>query len=148
MNKVENKDILTITFTGTLDNGEVFIDISADAPMKIIIGESELPPTVEIGVMGMTKGQTRKFRVPPEEGYGPRLKDLVHEVPRDLFTEKINPIPGMILSQKVEKDGIEQQVPATITEVTEDFVVIDYNHPLAGHHLTYDLTIVEIIKPN
>lgn len=148
MNKVENKDILTITFTGTLDNGEVFMDINADEPMKVVIGESELPPTVEIGVMGMSKGQTRKFRVPPEEGYGPRLKELVHEVPKHLFKQEITPRPGMILSQKVEKDGVEQQVPATITEVTDDSVVIDYNHPLAGHHLTFDLTIVEITKAN
>ncbi len=148
MHRVENKDSIIITFTGTLDNGEVFMEINADAPMQVIIGESELPPTVESGIMGMTRGQTRKIRVPPEEGYGPRLKELVHEVPLKSFGEKIIPKPGMILSQKAEKDGIEQRVPATVIEVKENSVVIDYNHPLAGHDLTYSLTVVEIIKPN
>jgi FKBP-type peptidyl-prolyl cis-trans isomerase 2 len=50
----------------------------------------------------------------------------------------------MVLSQKVEKDGVEERVPVTIIEIREDVVVLDYNHPLAGHHLTYELTVVDI----
>ncbi len=50
----------------------------------------------------------------------------------------------MLLSQKIERDGVEQKVPLTVMEVKDDLVVVDYNHPLAGHHLTYDLTIIDI----
>ena len=52
----------------------------------------------------------------------------------------------MILSLKVERDGVDHQVPATVIEVHENSVVVDYNHPLAGHHLTYDITILDIQK--
>jgi len=146
MSSVENKDTLSIAFTGKLDNGTVFIDITPVEPMQVTIGESQLPPTVEIGIIGMIRGETRKFRVPPEEGYGPRLKDLLHEVPKNTFEGTITPKVGMILSQKIEKKGIEQSVPTTVMEVKEESVVLDYNHPLAGHHLTYDVTILEINK--
>jgi FKBP-type peptidyl-prolyl cis-trans isomerase 2 len=144
MNIVKENDSVTITFTGKLDNGAVFIEIPVTQPMKITLGDSELPPTVEMAVIGMQKGESKKVRVSPDEGYGPRLKDLLHEVPRTTFGDRIEPKPGMVLSQKVEKDGVEQKIPVTIIEVKEDVVVLDYNHPLAGHHLTYDVTIVGI----
>ena len=144
MNLVKEHDSVSITFTGKLDNGAVFIEVPASQPMKIKLGDSELPPTVEMAVVGMKKGESKKVRVSPDEGYGPRLKDLLHEVPRTTFGNRIEPRPGMVLSQKVEKDGVEQKVPVTVIEVKEDVVVLDYNHPLAGHHLTYEVTIVDI----
>jgi len=146
MNIVENRDTIRIAFTGKLDNGTVFAEITPDDPMSVVIGENQLPPIVEIAITGMSAGESKKIRVPPEEGYGPRMKNLLHEVPNGVFGDGIIPKPGMLLSQKVEKNGIEERVPATVVEVKEHSVIIDYNHPLAGHHLTYDLTIVDIIK--
>ncbi len=52
----------------------------------------------------------------------------------------------MILSLNIEKDGKQHQVPTTILVVNNDTVVVDYNHPLAGHHLNYDLTVTAIDK--
>ena len=144
MNIVKENDSVSITFTGKLDNGAVFIEVPSTKPMKIKLGDSELPPTVEMAVVGMKKGESKKVRVSPDEGYGPRMKDLVHEVPRTAFGDRIEPKPGMVLSQKVEKDGVEQKIPVTVIEVKEDVVLLDYNHPLAGHHLTYEVTIVGI----
>ena len=144
MDIVKDNDSILITFTGKLDNGALFIEVPTAQPMKIKLGDSELPPTVEMAVIGMQKGERKKIRVSPDEGYGPRLKDLLHEIPRDTFGDRIDPKPGMILSQKVEKDGVEQKIPVTVIEVKEDVVVLDYNHPLAGHHLTYEVTVIDI----
>ncbi|MBE0584958.1 MAG: peptidylprolyl isomerase [Desulfofustis sp.] len=143
---VENNDQVTITFTGKLDNGAVFIQVPADKPMTIRIGDSELPPTVEFTLIGMKPGETRTVRVAPDEGYGPRMKNLLHEVPANTFRDRFEPKPGMLISQKVERAGEQHLVPATIIEVDENKVVIDYNHPLAGHHLTYELNVVTIEK--
>ncbi len=144
MDSVKENDRITITFTGKLDNGAVFTEVGPAEPMTVKLGESELPPTVEMAIVGMRKGERKKIRVSPDEGYGPRLKDLVHEIPKKNFTSRIDPQPGMLLSQKIERDGVEQKVPLTVMEVKDDLVVVDYNHPLAGHHLTYDLTVIDI----
>jgi len=144
MSIVKENDNIVITFTGKLDNGIVFFEVPSSEPMKVKLGDSELPPTVEMAVVGMEKGESKKIRVSPDEGYGPRMKDLLHEVPRQTFGDRIDPKPGMVLSQKVEKDGVEKKVPVTVIEVKEDMVVLDYNHPLAGHHLTYELTVIDI----
>lgn len=144
MSTVKEHDRVSIAFVGKLDNGTVFIEYPAGNPMKIKLGEDDLPPTVEMAIVGMEKGESKKIRVSPDEGYGPRMKDLLHEVPVKTFGDRIVPKPGMILSQKVEKDGVEQRVPVTIIEIKDDLVVLDYNHPLAGHHLTYEVTVVGI----
>lgn len=145
MSIVKENDRISITFVGKLDNGAVFAEVSASEPMTIRLGDSELPPTVEMAIVGMKKGESKKIRVDPDEGYGPRLKELVHKVPQTTFGNRIDPKPGMILSQKLVRDGVEQKVPVTVIEIKDDKIVLDYNHPLAGHHLTYELTVVNIL---
>ena len=143
---VEKNDSVLLSFTGKIDNGQVFREVTAENPLKIVIGNQELPPSVENAITGMQEGETKKIRVSPEEGYGPRLKELVHELPLATFAGRITPKPGMILSQKIEKDGSQHEIPVTIVEVKGDKVTIDYNHPAAGHDLTYDITVMRIIK--
>ena len=135
---------VTIAFTGTIDNDDIFMEVTPENPLTITIGSGELPPSVEEVVAGMSKGERKKIRVSPEEGYGHRTKDLLHEVPLSVFKERDKLKPGLIIYQSVEKDGQMHKVPATVIELKEELVVVDYNHPLAGHHLTYDLTVLEI----
>jgi len=146
MSSIAKNDKVTLAFTGTLDSGDVFMIVPPEEPISITVGQNELPPTVDNGVVGMKKGDTKKIRVTPDEGYGHRTKDLLHEVPITSFGSKITPKPGMIVSQKIEKDGHQHDVPATIIEIKGEKVVIDYNHPLAGHHLNYELTILDFQK--
>lgn len=145
MSIVKENDRISITFTGKLDNGAIFAEVTASEPMAIKLGDSELPPTVEMALVGMKIGEGKKIRVDADEGYGPRLKDLVHEVPLSTFGDRIDPKPGMILSQKLVRDGVEQKVPVTVIEIKDGKVLLDYNHPLAGHHLTYEITVVAIL---
>jgi len=146
MKKVEQNDIVTLIFTGSLDNGEQFISVTRENPMKVHVGASEMPPTVENALIGLEIGQTIKIRVSPEEGYGPRQKSLLQTINNTEFIENIKPKPGMILSLTIEREGKPHPVPATVIEVKEGEVVVDYNHPLAGHHLNYTITVIDIQK--
>ena len=82
--------------------------------------------------------------MPPEEGYGARQKMLVQELAKSSFNQEIELRPGMILSLKVDRDGQQHTVPATVMEVSDASVTVDYNHPLAGHHLTYEVHIHKV----
>ncbi len=146
MYTIEEKDRVTFSFTGKLDNGTIFSHKTKDDPMTITIGEGELPPSVEIALKGLQEGASKTIRIPPEEGYGPRMKELIHELPLSAFGKKITPTPGMVLSQKMTREGTVHEIPATIVSVEDDKVTIDYNHPLAGHHLTYEIGIITIEK--
>jgi len=146
MKKVEQNDIVTLAFTGNLDNGEEFISVTREKPMKVHVGASEMPPTVENAIIGMEIGQTRKIRVSPEEGYGPRQKNLLQTISNPELLERIKPKPGMIFSLNIEREGKQHTVPATVIEIKNGEVVVDYNHPLAGHHLNYNITVLDIQK--
>ena len=146
MSHPQNNDTVSVFYRGKLDNGEIFKVVEKEEPLEVIIGNSDIPPTLEQGIMEMKIGDTRKIRVPPEEGFGPRKKDLVQTIDNSELIEKINPKPGMVLSLKIDKDGAEQKIPATVMEVAGSKITVDYNHPLSGHHLTYDLTLAGIIK--
>jgi FKBP-type peptidyl-prolyl cis-trans isomerase SlpA len=146
MSQPQVNDTVVIAYTGKLDNGEVFTIVEKDKPLHVIVGNSDLPPTLEQAVMQTRVGEQCKVRVPPEEGYGPRQKDLVHTMDNQKMVDSLSPKPGMILSLKADKDGVEEQVPATVIEVKGSMVTVDYNHPLAGHHLTYELTLLDILK--
>ncbi len=139
-------DMVIFTFTGMLDNGEVFIASEKDKPTQAVIGNSDLPPSLESEIITMQVGETRKIRVPPEEGYGQRLNDLVQTIDNRKLVETLHPKPGMIVFLKVNKDGAEQKVPATVMTVEGSQITVDYNHPLAGHHLTYQITLVAIVE--
>lgn len=144
MSHPKKNDTVLLSFVGKLDNGEVFMTVEKDKPFKITIGNNDLPPTLEQEILKMQFGETRKIRVSPDEGYGPRQKELVQTIDNQRMVDSLRPQPGMIVALKVEKDGEEQKVPATVIAVDGSQVTVDYNHPLAGHHLTYDLTLLEL----
>lgn len=147
MSHPKTNDTVLLSFIGKLDNGEVFMAVEKDKPFRVTLGHSELPPTLEEELLKMKFGETRKIRVSPDEGYGPRHKDLIQVIDNPQLVAALQPKPGMIVGLKAEKDGVEQQVPATVLAVDGSRVTVDYNHPLAGHHLTYDLTLLAPAPP-
>ena len=144
MSTVTEKSTISIAYLGKLDNGEVFKSVDENSPFTLQLGNQELPPTVENALIGHSAGDTVKVRVSPEEGYGGRQKLLVQKINRQSLGDKIVPQPGMILSLSITKDGVDHQVPATVLSVEKDTVEIDYNHPLAGHNLTFEVTILKV----
>lgn len=146
MSQIEPNDTVVIEYEGKLDNGEVFKTVTKDKPFTVTLGSGDCPPTLEQALVGMSVNEKKVVRLPPEEGYGPRQKDLLQEIALSTFGDKIIPKPGMLLSLNVDKEGQPHKIPATVIEIKEDVVVVDYNHPLAGHHLTYHLSVIDIHK--
>jgi len=142
----KKNDTVSLYYTGILDNGEIFQTVEKDKPLTVQIGNSDIPPTLEQAIKEMKAGDRRKVRVSPDEGFGPRQKDLVQTIDNAEMVKNVKPVPGMVLALKVEKDGVEQKIPATVIKVKNSEITVDYNHPLAGHHLTYDITIAAISR--
>ncbi len=145
MKQVEKNNTVTVTLTGTLDNGTVFETIEQSDPMTIRLGEEGTPKPIQRILLGMQVGEMRRVRCKAEEGsYGIRRADLIQEIPKKQFTDKIEPKVGLIISMNVDAAGATHQIPATIVEIKDDSIVIDYNHPLAGHPLNYEITLLGI----
>ena len=141
MPKAKSGDKVKVHYTGTLNGGEQF-DSSRDAePLEFILGTNQVIPGFENAVIGLEIGETRKVSIEPKEAYGEKRDDLIIEVGHDLF--KVDePVAGQVYEMTL-KDN--QNTPVLITEVREDSVVLDANHPLAGEILVFDIKLMEIV---
>ena len=144
MKQVEKLDTVTVTLIGSLDNGTVFETITESEPRIIDLGAEDTPKPMKQTLLGMHIGEMRKVRMEAEDGFGIRRHDLLQTIPSTNFSDTVTPKVGTLISMNVEQDGVTHQVPATIVEIKEDTLVIDYNHPLAGHPLNYEMTVVDI----
>ncbi len=139
---VKKGDMVSLHYTGTLDDGSVFdTSTKRNEPLKFTAGSGQVIPGFDQAVVGMKKGEEKKFTLQPSDAYGDRKPEMTQTVPRKHLPQDHEPKPGMTLVMGTA-DG--RQVPAVITEVTPENVTLDLNHPLAGKALTFDIKIVEI----
>lgn len=137
-------DTVTITYTATLENGELIDRSPEDKPVTLSIGGGRLFQAVEACLFGMEPGEARRVNIQPEDAYGHHIDELVQEIPLAFFKGKIEPKPGMILSLNMQRDEKDHKVPATVVSVSNDMVTVDYNHPLAGQVIVYNVNLVAI----
>lgn len=138
---VQITDSILVSYTATIDSGEVVESVPESKPIALSIGSGRILKAVEASMLGMEPDETRTVKILPEDAFGLYHKALVHEIPLSAFSNKIKPRPGMILSLSIEKDGQEQQVPATVLGISNETVTVDYNHPLAGKAITYEVKL-------
>lgn len=136
---IKNGDAVKVNYTGRLENGEVFDSSEGREPLAFTVGTGQLIPGFENAVIGMQTGESKTVTIPPEEAYGPHKEEFVMDVPRDRMGQDIEPEAGMQL-QLTDPNG--RTIPAVITEIDDDSVKIDANHPLSGKVLIFDIQIV------
>lgn len=132
--RAEQGDNVTVHYTGRLEGGDVFDTSREGQPLSFTLGQGDLIPGFEQGVLGQEIGETRTVRVQPDQGYGDHRDDLVITVDRDQAP------PGLAPNTQVEVSGRR----GVITEITDDHVVADLNHPLAGETLTFEVELIDI----
>lgn len=141
MSQVKSNDTVKVHYTGKLSNGQIF-DSSVDKePLQIKLGEGQLIPGFEKGLIDMKVNEKKTVTIPQDEAYGEVRKDLFQEIPKTELPPEINPEVGMGLVAR-NPDGSERQL--RVAEVKPETIVIDANHPLAGQELIFDLELVDI----
>ncbi len=139
MANAKQGDTVHVHYTGRLDDGTVFDSSKDKDPLAFVLGTGHVIPGFEKAVEGLSEGEKVSTTIAPEDAYGPRSEELVLTVPHDKFPEAPE------LGQRFEMstpDG--QRMPVTVTEVKDEAVEIDANHPLAGRQLKFDLELVKI----
>jgi len=138
---IKDGDTIKIDYTGTLDDGTVF-DSSEDhgEPLEFTVGARQVIPGFEDAVRGMEVGEEKTFRIEASEAYGAHDPNLIQTFPRSALQSDTEIEVGMIIMLGTT-DG--QEMPAMITELTEETIIIDVNHPLVGQALTFSIKIIE-----
>lgn len=142
MSTVKANDTVKVHYTGRLTDGQVFDSSEGREPLEFTLGQGQLIPGFEKGVLGMAVNESKTVEVPVAEGYGDLDSNLVHEVSKDQLPPDMTPEVGMNLVSETP-DGT--QIPLVVTEVNDATIKVDANHPLAGKDLVFEIQLVEIV---
>lgn len=141
MSQAKDGDTVKVHYTGRLENGEVFGTTKDEEPLELTLGSGKIIPGFEKGIAGMEVGDTKTMTVPPGEAYGPRRKELIVDIKKTDLPEDITPAIGKQLQIRQKDDN---PIEVAITDMDEDTVTLDANHPLAGNTLLFEVELLEI----
>lgn len=142
MATVKQGDTIRIRYVARIEDGTVFDSSEGRPPLEFTVGEGEVIPGLEQGVIGMSIGETKTITIPAELGYGPYMKDRVFEMDRKKIPGNFNIEVGLRL-QMYRADGMPMMV--TVAGISENTLTMDCNHPLAGKTLIFDTSLVETV---
>lgn len=139
---IDKDCVVAIDYTLTDNDGNVIDKSEENQPLKYLHGHANIIPGLENQLAGKAVGDELTVKVSPEEGYGQVEASLIQEVPREQFAAINELAPGI----QVQAQTDQGPVVFTVTEVKDDTVVVDANHPLAGVELNFAVKVVEVRK--
>ncbi|MGE0268269.1 MAG: peptidylprolyl isomerase [Candidatus Omnitrophota bacterium] len=138
--KIENGKKVKFDYTLKID-GQVVESSNGKEPLEYTQGSGQIIPGLESRLVGLIAGDEKSVIVPAGEAYGEINEEAYREVPMSALPEGFEPQAGMVLEIQAPDASI---VPVVVWEVKEDSVVLNFNHPLAGKTLQFDIKIVSI----
>jgi len=141
MRQVKQGDNVKVNYTGKLQDGQIFDSSEGIDPLQFTVGSGEVIPGFDQAVIGLEPGAKTTVHIAPHDAYGPRNEDLVATVKKADLPEDLEYSLGSQL-QVSQEDG--NMFVVTVTEVTDEAITLDANHPLAGQTLIFDIELVEI----
>jgi FKBP-type peptidyl-prolyl cis-trans isomerase SlyD len=137
---IQEGAVVSIEYTLTDDAGAVIDTNVGKAPLSYIHGAGQIVRGLERELNGLKVGDRKKVQVKPEDGYGPTNEKAFQEIPREGIPLEAQKAGTMLMSKS--PDG--RAIPVRVHEVKETTVVVDFNHPLAGKTLHFDVKIKDI----
>ena len=141
MAQVKSGDTVRVHYHGKLTNGTTFDSSEGRDPLEFTVGSGQVIKGFDDAMLDMNVGEKKTVNIPVENAYGQRNDDMMMEYPKSEFPDDMKPEAGMELHMSDNQGHVFQVV---VTEVQEDVVVLDANHPLAGKDLTFEIELVSI----
>lgn len=138
--EIKSNSKVTVHYTGKLEDGTIF-DSSIETgrePLKATLGEGQLIPGFENGLVGMTVGERKTITIEASDAYGEPNDQYITEIPKEMIPE------GVEIGAMLQANGPNGTFNVVVKEIKETTVILDANHPLAGKKLIFDLEVVNI----
>ena len=138
--KIKTDAFVAIDYTLKLDDGEVIDQSDEGQPLAFIYGRGQIIPGVESNIEGLAVGDKKAFVVEAGDGYGEVQEDLMNDIPRSNFPDGVELEKGMQFTAEMPHGPVR----FTVADVKDDAIVADFNHPLAGKRLHFDVQVSEV----
>ena len=116
-----------------------------DEPLTFVMGDGTMIEGLELALYGLTVGEKQKLTIEPKLTFGYHDPENVHAMPRNEFPNDMQLARGVVIEFNTPAGD---EVPGTVTEVGESEVKVDFNHPLAGHEITFEVEILSVESPS
>ena len=128
-------------FSLSLADGTVADSTTDDEPLRFVMGDGTLIEGLELVLYGLKKGDRQCLSIEPRDAFGFPDEDNIHTMPRSEFPDDMQLEVGMIIGFSTPSG---EEVPGAIQDIKDDEIVVDFNHPLAGHEVIFDVEILEV----
>ena len=143
MSTVENGSTVTVHYTGTLNDGTEFDSSREREPFSFQVGAGQVIPGFSEGMIGMSTGDTKNITILSGEAYGPLNEEAFQEVSRDRFPENFEITVGETVHGET---GDGRKFAARVAGEQDGNVTLDFNHPLAGQDLNFEIELLEVAE--
>jgi peptidylprolyl isomerase len=141
MSQIKKGSRIKIFYTGKLKDGTVFESNIGGSPLEFTVGKGKVIKGFENAVLGMKTDETKTVTIKPADAYGPRDQSLIWVLGSNDFPAGTILEPGQEVSFKHADGHVEE---GRITDIQDEKITVDGNHPLAGRHLTFEIKIVSV----
>ena len=140
---VQQNSSVVVHFILKLEDGSTAESTrNSGKPALFRLGDTSLSPGLEAELIGLAVGETKSFFLPPESAFGIPNPDMIQYFSRREFADAGEPVPGAIMLF-TGMDGSE--MPGVVREVNGDSITVDFNHPLAGQTIHFDIEVLEVL---
>lgn len=132
---------ITLHFALQLENGDMVDTNFERDPATFTVGDGNLLPGFEKALFGMLEGEHKTLVIKPEDGFGQRNPNNIQEIARSQFSPDMELSEGLMLSFA---DAQKTELPGVVQSFDDEVVVVDFNHPLAGRNILFEVAILKI----
>jgi FKBP-type peptidyl-prolyl cis-trans isomerase 2 len=141
MQQAKEGNVVKVHYTGKLTSGELFDSSTDREPLEFTIGAGQMIKGFDAALPGMLVGDKKTINIPAADAYGERSEDAIINFPKENVPPDMKLEPGMTLTLSNQAG---QPIPVIVIELTDDSVILDANHFLAGKDLIFDIELMEI----
>jgi FKBP-type peptidyl-prolyl cis-trans isomerase SlpA len=139
--EINMHSLVLMHYSITLTNGSVIESSFDDEPVEITMGNDDVTGGMELALYGLKEGDSQTLTLNPEQGFGLRDEDNIHDMPLSDFPEELPPEAGRSYSfESPEGD----EIPGTVVSLKDKTAEIDFNHPLADHEIVFTVKILGV----
>jgi len=135
---------VTLHLSIALEDGTEAISTFGEEPVELTMGDGTLQPGLELALYGLRPGDTQTLSLLPEQAYGLRDPGLIQYMPVTDFEASFTPEIGQIIAFSLPNG---EEAAGSVINIDEGRVEVDFNHPLAGHEISFRVEILDVGPP-
>lgn len=139
---VKSDSFVTLNYRLSADDGMVLVNTFTEHPATLQMGVGQLAPTLEDCVLGLAEGTHQTFKLEPAKAFGARTNDLIQRIARSRVSD------NYVVEKSAQIDFMSengQKFSGLVKDFDETTVLMDFNHPLAGKHLEFEVQIIGVL---